>query len=217
MDRFGDDFLADAALALDEHRDARTRGLGGDRQRGAELRRAADDLVEAQHGGELFGERAQLARGLAADRGLERGEEAFGSERLDEEVGGARAHRGDRGGDRAVGGEHEDRQLRPAAAQLGDQRGGAHLRRAVIEQHGVERHAVGRAERGDRGFGIAREHRPPAAAGSDRRDKAALRRLVVDQHEQALAVPSHSIPRIPFRVKDYDEFPNIRLRLISCS
>ena len=45
MDRLGDDFLADAAFAFDQHRHAGARGFRGDRQRGAELRGRADDFA----------------------------------------------------------------------------------------------------------------------------------------------------------------------------
>ena len=48
VDRLGDDFLARAALALDQDGDAGAGGLGGDRERGAELGRRADDLLEAE-------------------------------------------------------------------------------------------------------------------------------------------------------------------------
>ena len=86
VDRLGDDFLADAAFALDQHRDAGARGLGGDGQGGAELRSGTDDLVEAELRRQLFGKGAQFARSLAADRSFERGEQPFGRNRLDQEV-----------------------------------------------------------------------------------------------------------------------------------
>ena len=61
VDRLGDDLLARAALALDQDRDAGAGRLGGDGERGAELRRRADDLLEAERLGDLLGQRAKLA------------------------------------------------------------------------------------------------------------------------------------------------------------
>ena len=48
VDRAGDGFLAGAGLADDQDRQAVARGLGGDRQRGAEFGRGADQLLERQ-------------------------------------------------------------------------------------------------------------------------------------------------------------------------
>ena len=96
VDRLGDDFLADAALALDQHGDAGAGGLGGDRERGAEIGRGADDLVERRAArGSFRSAGAVRRRALARDRGVERGEQALGGERLDQEIGRAGAHRRD--------------------------------------------------------------------------------------------------------------------------
>ena len=64
VDRLGHDFLADAAFALDQHGHAGTRRLCGDGERGAEHRLGPDDLVKAERGGNLFGQRAQFASRL---------------------------------------------------------------------------------------------------------------------------------------------------------
>ena len=87
MDRHGERFLADAAFALDQDGGTGARGLGGDGQRGAEVGGVADDLVKGEKGGNLLGQRAKLTAGLARDTGLQRGEQPFGGERLDQEVG----------------------------------------------------------------------------------------------------------------------------------
>src|SRR3546814_3864061 len=65
-------------------------GLGRDGERGAELRRGADHILEGQGGRDLLGQRAQLALAMfAVQRGVERGEQPFGRDRLGEIVGGA--------------------------------------------------------------------------------------------------------------------------------
>jgi hypothetical protein len=61
VDRLGEDFLAGAGFAFDQHGDAGASGLGGDGEGGAELRARADDLVEAHLLGDLLAERAQFA------------------------------------------------------------------------------------------------------------------------------------------------------------
>ena len=100
MDRAGEGFLAGARLADDEDRQAVASGLGGDRQRGAEFGRRADQLLERQGRGELFGNGRELASRLAAvGVGGERFEQPFRSDRADEEIRGAGLHRLDRVGD----------------------------------------------------------------------------------------------------------------------
>ena len=139
VDRLGDDLLARAALALDQHRDAGAGGLGGDGERGAELGRRADDLLEAQRLADLLGERPQLARRLAAvGGGVERGEQPVGRERLDDEIAGAGAHRVDRDMDVVLGGEDEQGQIGPERADAADQLDALLAGQPVIEQDRVE-------------------------------------------------------------------------------
>ena len=67
VDRLGDDFLARAALALDQDRDPGPGRLGGDGEGGAEGRRRADDLLEGERPvGDLLGKRAKLAAAALA-------------------------------------------------------------------------------------------------------------------------------------------------------
>ena len=191
MDRIGDDFLADAAFPLDQHRHARARCLGGNRQRRAEHRLGADDLVETQGCGNLFGQRAQLSGRLAANGGFQRREHPLGRQRLHQEIGRASAHGVHRLRDGAVRGEHQHRQRRATGAQLGDEAGRIGIRGPMIEDDRIQLHAVLCAEHGNRHFPVAGEYRPPAAARRKRGDEPALRRFIVDQHQQALAIARH--------------------------
>ena len=112
MDRLGDDLLARAAFAFDQHRDAGAGGLGGDRHGGAELGCGADNLLEAERPADLLRQRAQLARLAAAvGGGVERGEQPVRRQRLDQEVACPGAHRVDGDGDAGLGGEDEEGQL----------------------------------------------------------------------------------------------------------
>ncbi len=197
VDRLGDDLLARAALALDQHRDAGAGGLGGDRKGGAELRGGADDLLEAQRLGDLLGQRAQLARGLAAvGGGVEGGEQPVGRQRLDDEVGGAGAHRIDRDGDVVLGGEDEQGKLGAKRADLADELAALLARQPVIEQYGVELGLLRVLEHLPGGVEIAGAAHPPAGARADGGHQPALRRLVVDQQQATIGVRPHLFPRL---------------------
>ena len=200
VDRLGDDLLARAALALDQDRDAGAGGLGGDGERGAELGRRADDLLEAERLGDLLGERAQLARGLAAvGGGVERGEQPIGRERLDDEIAGAGAHRVDRDSDVVLGGEDEQGKIGPERANLADQLGAFLARQPVIEQDRVELGLLRIVEHLLRAVEIVGAAHPPAGARADGGDQPALGGLVVDQQQATIGIRPHSRPS---RIRD---------------
>ena len=119
VDRAGEGFLAAAGLADDQDRQAVARGLGGDRQRGAEIGRGADQLLERSGRARSFRTTGASSPVGAAAVGMggERFEQPLGRDRLGQEIGGAGAHRVDRQRHRAAVGEHDDRQVRPARAQ----------------------------------------------------------------------------------------------------
>ena len=69
VDGIGDDFLADAAFPLDQHRHAGTGGLGGDGEGRAEAGDRSDDLVKGERGGDFFRQWTQFAAGRACADG----------------------------------------------------------------------------------------------------------------------------------------------------
>ena len=84
-------------FADDQDRQAVARRLGGDRERGAEFGRGADQLLERERRRELLGNGRKLAGGAAAvGIGGKRLEQPLGRDRADEEIGSAGAHRLDR-------------------------------------------------------------------------------------------------------------------------
>ena len=110
LDGAGDQLLADAGFAFDQHRDVRGRRALAERDDALHGIAADDQIVERQRAfgalldaGDLAGQRLDLQR--RAHRDLE----PLGARRLDHEVDRAGAHGVDRGVDRAVGGEHDDR------------------------------------------------------------------------------------------------------------
>ena len=114
LDGARDQLLADAAFALDQHRD-----VGGGRavpERNDALHGlAADDEVgEGQRAFGLLLDAGDLAlQRLDLERAVDRHLQALGRSRLDDEVGGTGAHGRDGGIDRAVGGLHDDRRRVP--------------------------------------------------------------------------------------------------------
>ena len=186
VDRAGKDFLAGAGLAVDHHRHARARRLGGDRERAAEIGARPDDFLERQRRAQLFGERAEFAL-RAAGRGdpVERVEQAVGGDRFLDKIACPGAHRADRDLDPVAHRDDDQRQRGAPAAQFGDEFGHIHARRALIDKHGVERHAFLGAELGERGVGVAGDHAAPAATRHKRRQEALLRRFAVDDHHHS--------------------------------
>ena len=84
VDRAGEGFLAGARLADDQDRKPVARGLGGDRQRGAEIGRGADQLLERQSGASFSVTGRKLAgRPAPVGIGGERFEQPFGRDRPD--------------------------------------------------------------------------------------------------------------------------------------
>ena len=167
VDRAGEGFLAAAGLADDQDRQAVARGLGGDRQRGAEIGRGADQLLERQVGRDLLGQRAQLAvRAAAVGVGGERVEQPLGRDRLGEEIAGPGAHRLDRERDRAAVGKHDDRQV---GRRRGAARRSARGRSSSVplgEDRGAHFAAVRPLEQAERAFGAGgADHAPPGARG----------------------------------------------------
>ena len=113
LDGAGDQFLADAGLALDQDRDLRGGGALAEADDALHRRAAGDDVAEGEgagrdalHARDLAFERAELQRVL--DRHLQ----ALGRGRLDDEIDGAGAHRRDHRVDAAVGGLHDHRDVR---------------------------------------------------------------------------------------------------------
>ena len=197
VDRLGQRFLADAALALDQDGDAGARRLGRNGDGGAELGRVADDLVKGQEGRDLLGQRAQFAAALRRDTRLQRGEQALGGQRLDQEVGRARAHRRHRLRHRVVGGQHQDGQFGTQRVDVGDHLGRIGAGGPVVDQHRVEFASLRRSQDRGRHIRIGGEQGAPTAPLRQCGDQPTLGRFVVDQQQQTLAVARHNMSRSP--------------------
>ena len=157
--------------------------LGGAGQCDAEDRVGPDHRVEIEHRGHLLGQRLKfVAARLDPGGAAQSAHQPFGRDRLDQIVGRPGAHRLDRQQRAGTGGQHQNRQRGAALLEFGNQVARGIAWHPLVENDGGQLHALPRAQRGDRGFGIVDDQRTPAVAGGERGDEAALRRLVVDQH-----------------------------------
>ncbi len=151
VDELGDQFLAGAALAADEHRGVGARHLARQFHRLAEAGRDANHVELLTHAGLCHQLGAEVVRfprdhhgvGGATDQDLEVG----GGERLGEVVPGAGAERLDAAGDAGVAG-HDDHDGVAMVLEGGaEQVDAAHLRHVEVHQHDVELAALDRLER----------------------------------------------------------------------
>ncbi len=173
--------FARAALAEDEHRRRRRRGLRRDVEHATQRRARAHDLTPGEQldlsakGAVLFDERLALG-GLAHAL-----HDPDALERLLDEVIRAIAHRLHGGFDRAVGRHHDDlgvgRHLLHDAQELD----AARARHHEVGQHDL--HAMGACDFERRLRAIGREH-AQAFAQEDFFERREVRRLVIDDEER---------------------------------
>ncbi len=149
VDGARDQLLADAGLALDQHRDVRRRGLLGAAQHGKHLWAAGDDVLERQRAGlaafdagKLVGERALFQR--VAQRHLQ----PLGADRLHHEIDRARAHRRHHIVDAAMRGLHDHRHIAARLAHPRQHAEPVEIGHDEIEHHAVESLAAGQQRRG---------------------------------------------------------------------
>ena len=140
LDEAGEEFLADAAFALDQHRDLRLRGASGQFDRRGQAGARADDIDRR----DAFLGLALQARDLAAQRAelhdvVEGDGEPFGPDRFDQEVGRAGAHGLDRRIDAAMTGQDDDRQIRFGWCQALQHRHAVKAGHVEVEQHNIGR------------------------------------------------------------------------------
>ena len=140
--RARDDLLADAALALDQHRHV---GVGDLLEQGAHLRHGATLPEGSVEGAVAAG---GLARGCAAQRPLEGALQLLLLEGLVQEVRGAELHRLDDGRGLADHREHHHREAGRALAQTAQRLEAVEAGHHHVEQHHVGRGAARRAARG---------------------------------------------------------------------
>ena len=181
MQRLGDQLLAGAALAGDQHRRRRVGDPLDHREHAVHLGRVADQPEPAA---DVVGGRVQpgLGRG-AVGRGLahrlvDDRADLLLLERLLDVVEGAGLDRLDGVADRAVGGHHDDRHVR-----VGPHRGAQHLHAVEPRHPQVGDHDVDAVERGHRLGAVGGQHHVVAVALEDGGEDAPQVRFVVGHQD----------------------------------
>src|SRR5829696_2970356 len=119
LDRPRQHFLADARLALDEHRDVGFSGALGEPNESAHIGALGGEVAEAQGSRGAPAHAPDLAlKGIDPERVLDRDLQALGPDRLDHEVDGSGAHGRDDRLNGAVRRLHDDGGLDAGLAQL---------------------------------------------------------------------------------------------------
>ena len=119
LDGAGDQLLADAGFAFDEHRNVGGSRALAERDDALHAFAAHDEVGERQRAFDLLLDAADLAgQRFDLQRALDRDFEALGRHRLDHEVDGAGAHGVDGGFDRAVRRLHDDGRNARLAVEL---------------------------------------------------------------------------------------------------
>lgn len=195
MDRVGENFLADAALAFDQDRCLGRGGADRYADRLAEGGCRSDNLGEIERLGPFFGKRAQFA-GLPLRGGgiVERGEQPAGGDRLDHHVARPGPHRPHGEVDRMLGRDDDDRQFGEAAPKLGDRPDRIFARRPDVDQRDIQTQFACADPLG--GGDVGRAQHAPTGALRERADQPGLRGLAIDQQKPWRAVATH--PRLPF-------------------
>ena len=187
----GDELLAGAALAGDEHGGRVTCDLARHVERRLDRGAVADDRVGAANGAELVLQLLYLRAQLLALRRFAHGEhDLFGPERLLHVVVGAFLHRCDGRVGIAVRAHGDDERVTATARVAFDEFEAVHLRHAEIAEHEID---VVRRELAERLFAFARGvHRVPFCAQNPRNRLTKSRLVVNDEnlHGRIAATPA---------------------------
>ena len=174
VQRVGDEFLARAALALDEHGRARRGDLADRVEHVLHRRRRADEGVQALAGAafDLLAQFGVLALDHAAAQGAAHEDfQPVEVQRLGDEIVRPALHRGDGGVHRAVGGHHDAHRRRGHLQRPVDERHAVLAAQAQVGQEQIDALALQDRERAGHVAGrvdLQFAHRPPASGASPR-------------------------------------------------
>ena len=192
VDGAGEQFLADAGFALDQHRNGRSRGLLRGAQHARHGLAAGDDVGEGQPAFAAVPDALQLALQRAGvQRIAQRNLQPLDADRLDHEILGAGAHRRHHIVDAAMGGLHDDGDVEAGFANFGQHAHAVEAGHDQIEHHGIDRRRVGAGQHGDRGVAAIDHDGLIAAFLHHVLDQAALHGVVVGDQNAG----SHGVPR----------------------
>ncbi len=187
VDRLGDQLLAGAGLALDEHRALGPRDVPDQLEDLVHPGVLADDVVEAVVLLQLLPEREDLVLQGSLLEGAVDHQSQIGRvvDRLGEEVVGAEAHRLDDAVDRAEGRRDDDRHEHPAVDHLADQ---VHAAHAGHPQVGHQDAVIGLAQLGERFLAAGDRLDIQLVGGKELHQVAAAVRIVINDEQLPLHV-----------------------------
>ncbi len=192
MNGAGEQFLADAGFAFDQHRNLRSGRLLRGAQHRSHRIAAGNDVGEGQPAFAAVADTLQFALQRAGIERVAQGDlQPLHADRLDHEILGAGAHRRNHIVDTAMGGLHDHGN---GKAGLADFRQHAHAVEAghhEVEHHGIDRGRVRRRQHGDRGVAAVDHDCLIAAFLHHVLDQAALYGVVVGDQNAG----SHGFPR----------------------
>ena len=179
-DRAREQFLADAGLALEQHRNVGGGRFLGELERRLHARALRREVLEAER---VVGGPAQAPH-LAREHGLrqriaQRYLQALGARGLDHEVDRARAHGRDHGVDRAVRGLHDHRRVDAALLEPAEDSHAVEVGHDEVEDDAADPGAVLALEQAQRRLAAVGQHRLVAEAADHGVEQPALDRIVV--------------------------------------
>ena len=175
-----DDFLADARLALDEHRYGRTRGALAQSDDARHLGASRHEVLEGQNAlGPARGATNLAGERIGRKRVLDGELQTFRADGLHDEVGGAGAHRRDDGFDRAMRRLHDDRRLQLLLAHFGEHAHAVEIGHDEIENEQRDRRRIRRLEAGQRELAAFDAFRLITEPTNHRLEEAPLHGIVI--------------------------------------
>ena len=181
LDRAGDDLLADAQFAFQQYRNRRFRGALAQSDHPLHLAASARKITERQSARRLAVEAAHLIfERIDAQRVFDRDLQAFGADRLDDEIKGAGAHRGNHRLDRAMRRLHDRWNPPFLLAQPREDGHTVEIGHHEIEDQEIDRLARGRIEPRERRFAAFGGFRLIAETADESFEQTALHRVIID-------------------------------------
>ncbi len=185
-----DQLLADARLALDQHRNGGAGGFLGGADDCMHARATRDDVAKRERACAAALDAIELARERAGGERIAQAHlQALGTNRLYDEIGRARPHGGDHIVDAAVGGLNDHRRGERSLAHLGEHAKTVEIGHDEIEHDRIK--AIRASQQRDCGVAASGDDRLIARACDDVLEQAALNGIIVDD-ENALGHDGNS-------------------------
>ncbi len=184
----GDQFLADAGFAGDQHRDGGHGRFLGHAQHAVHAGALGDDVAQTQRAGAAVLHARDLAFERAGvERVAQRDLQPLGANRLDHEIDGAGAHRRDHIVDAAMRGLHDHRHVDRSLPHFGEHAEPVEIRHHQIENDAIDVGAFGAREQSERSVAVVAHQHLVVELLQHALKEPALHRIVVDDENGHVA------------------------------